>query len=104
LLYKLHKLKLSANVIRLIISCLSKRKFTVSVEGEISRLEKHRQWCFKVLSVPSIVQYVHNCYSQRAGVYPTLFAADIRIYSTDRKVGNVRRKLQRVITSIETWR
>jgi hypothetical protein len=36
LLYKLHKLKFSTNFIKLVNSFLSKRKFTVSVEGEMS--------------------------------------------------------------------
>jgi hypothetical protein len=36
-LYKLHKLKFSRNLIKLISSFLSDRKFTVSVDGEMSK-------------------------------------------------------------------
>jgi hypothetical protein len=40
LLCKLHKLNFSINLIKLIISFLSERKFTVSVEGEMSTHRK----------------------------------------------------------------
>jgi hypothetical protein len=74
LLYKLSKLEFSTGVIKLISSFLSNRKFRVSVEGEIS--------------TPREIQ---------AGV------PQGSIYTTDRKEGNVLRKLQHGLTSVGSW-
>jgi hypothetical protein len=75
LLYKLSKMNFSARLIKLISSFLSNRKFSVSVEGE--------------MSTPRIII--------------ALFADDTRLYATDRKEGYVLRKLQRGLNSMVEW-
>jgi hypothetical protein len=44
-----------------------------------------------------------NDIPQTPGVYLALFSHGTCIYATDRKVGYVLRKLQRGLSSIETW-
>jgi hypothetical protein len=62
LLYKLHKLKFSMNLIKLISSFLSERKFTLSDEGEMST---HREIKAGVPQGSSNIIYIYilqpNC-------------------------------------------
>jgi hypothetical protein len=52
LLYKLSKLEFSSNLIKLVSSFLSERKFRVSVEAKCLRLDIWKPGCHKVPSCP----------------------------------------------------
>jgi retron-type reverse transcriptase len=103
LLYRLIKLILSANTIKLISSFLSNRKFKVSVEGELST---PRQIQAGVPQGSVLSPMLYNVYINYALQTPdtqlALFADDTCIYATDRKEGFTIRKLQRVLT-MEAW-
>jgi retron-type reverse transcriptase len=88
LLYKLSKLKYSANVIKLLGSFLSQRKFRVSVEGEMSTPREMQAGVPQgsVLS-PTLFNLYINDAPQTCGVHLTLFADDTCLYATDRKEG-----------------
>jgi hypothetical protein len=88
LLYKLSTLKFSTRLIRLIRSFLSQGNFRVSVEG----LPPH-----------STVYIYINDTPQTPGVYPDFFVDDTCIYATDCKEGFIPIKLQRGLSTIDTW-
>jgi hypothetical protein len=94
LLYRLSKLHFSANLIKLIGSFLTNRKFRVTVEGE-SSTPREIQAGLPQGSVLALILY--NLYisdaPQTPGVQLTLFADDTSIYATERKKGYVLRKL-----------
>jgi hypothetical protein len=52
---------------------------------------------------PTLYSFYINDAPQNLGVHLALFADDTCIYCTDRKVGYVLRKLQRGLTSVESW-
>jgi hypothetical protein len=52
---------------------------------------------------PTAYSLYINDIPQTPGVYLALFADDTCIYTTDRKEGHVLRKLQRGLTSMESW-
>jgi hypothetical protein len=91
-------------LIKLISSFLSERKFSVSVEGEIStpNLMQAGVHQVSVLS-PTLYNMYRNDAPQTPGVFVALFAEDTRLYATDRKKGSIVRKLQRCLSSTETW-
>jgi hypothetical protein len=60
LLYKLSKLEFSTSLIKLISSFLSKRKFSVSVEGEKSTPREMRAGYLRSCLVPYFVQHVYK--------------------------------------------
>jgi hypothetical protein len=103
-LYKLLELKFLTSLIKLINSFLSRRKFRVSVEGELSSPRDIQagvpQGC--VLS-PTLYSLFINDTPKTSGVYLGLFADDTCIYATDRKEVYVLRNLQRGLSAIETW-
>jgi hypothetical protein len=103
-IYKLTKLEFSINLIKLISSFLSQRKFRVSVEGEMSSPREMRAGVPQgsVMS-PTLYNININDTPQTPGVYLALFADDTCLYATDRKEGYVHRKLQRGLNAIETW-
>jgi hypothetical protein len=90
LLYKLSKLQFSTNLINLISSFLSQRKFRVSVEGKLftPRYMQAGMSQGSVLSLTLYSLYI-NVTPQTSGVNVTLFADDTFLYATDRKEGNV---------------
>jgi hypothetical protein len=96
LLYKLHKLKFSTNLIKLLSSFLSARRFSVYVEGEMYTLRELQRGVPQgsVLSSTLYSMYI-NYTPQTPAVYLALFADDICVYATNRKEGYVLRKLQR---------
>jgi hypothetical protein len=104
LLYKLSKLEFSPNLIKLIGSFLSQRKFSVSVEGEMSTPRKMQAGVPQgsVLSPTLFNMYINDA-PQTHGVHLALFADDTCLYATDRKEGFVVTKLQRGLSSMETW-
>jgi hypothetical protein len=104
LLYKLSKLEFSTNLIKLIGSLLSQRKFGVSVGGQMStpRVMQAGVPQGSVLS-PSLFDMYINDVLQTRGVHLTLFADDTCLYATDRKEDFIVRKLQRGLSSMETW-
>jgi hypothetical protein len=97
-------LEFSTSLIKLIGSFLSQRKFRVSVEGEMStpRLMQVGEPQGSVLS-PTIFNMFINDAPQTQGVQLALFADDTCLYASDRKEGFVVRKLQRGLSSMETW-
>jgi hypothetical protein len=97
------KLEFSTNLIKLIGSFLSQRKFNVSVEGEMSAPREMQAGVPQdsVLS-PTIFNMYINDAPQTHDVHLALFADDTCLYATDRKEGFVVRKLQRGISSMET--
>jgi hypothetical protein len=104
LLHKLSKSEFSTSLIKLINSFLSQGKFSVSVEGEVSTPREMRA------GVPQgsvLSRTLHNLYindaPQTHGVHLALSADDTCLYVTDRKEGFVVRKLQRGLSSVETW-
>jgi hypothetical protein len=104
LLYKLSKFEFSTCFIKLIGSFLSKGIFRVSAEGEISapRVMQTGVPQGSVLSPTLFNMYINDA-PETYGVYLSLFADDTCRYATDRKEGFVVRKLQRGLSSMETW-
>jgi hypothetical protein len=106
LLYKLSKMHFSPSLIKLISYFLSNRKLRISVEGEISTPREIQAGVPQgsVLSPTLYSLYINNA-PQSPGVHLALFAADDEtcIYCTDCKEGYVLRKLQRGLTSVESW-
>jgi retron-type reverse transcriptase len=107
LLYKLSKLGFSINLIKLISSFLSQRKFRVSEEGEMST---PREMHAGVPQGSVLSPTLYNIYTnhtpqtpQTPGVNLALFADDTCLYATERKEGYVLSKLQRGLDAIETW-
>jgi hypothetical protein len=74
---------------------LSQRKFSVSVEGEMSTPRKMRAGVSQgsVLSPTLYNKYINDA-TQTLGVHLALFADDTCLDATDRKKGFVVRKLQ----------
>jgi hypothetical protein len=94
----------TSSLIKLISSFVSNIKFSVMIEGELST-----PWNIQagvpqgsVLS-PTLYSLYINHTLQTPGVYLALFVDDTCLYSTDRKECYVLRKLQRDLTSIESW-
>jgi hypothetical protein len=52
---------------------------------------------------PTLYNMHTNDATRTPGVYLALFAVDTCLYATDRKEGIVVRKLQRGLSSMETW-
>jgi hypothetical protein len=104
LLYKLSKMNFSASLIKLISSFLSNRKFSVSVEGEIStpQIMKVGVPQGSVLS-PTLFNMYINDTPQAISVHLAFFADDTCLYATERKEGYVLRKLQRGFNSMVEW-
>jgi hypothetical protein len=90
LLHKLSKLEFSINLIKLVGSFLPRRKFRVSVEGEMStpRVMQAGVPQGSVFS-PTLYNMYINDAPQTHGVYLALFANDTYLYVTDRKEGFV---------------
>jgi hypothetical protein len=86
LLYKLSKMNFSASLIKLISSFLSNRKFSVSVEDEMStpRIMKAEVPHDSVLS-PTLFNMYINYTPQTIGVHLALFVDDTCLYATERK-------------------
>jgi hypothetical protein len=101
LLYKLCKLKFSTNVIKLLGSFISQRKFRVSVEGEMSRPREMQAGVQQgsVLSPTLFTLYINDA-PQTRGVHLALFADDTCLYARDRKEGFIVRKLQRGLSTV----
>jgi retron-type reverse transcriptase len=102
--YKLSKMEFSSNLIKLISSSLSKRRFRVSVEGEMSTLRDIKAGVPQgsVLS-PTLYNLFINELPQTAGVNLALFADDTSLYATEHKEAYVLRKLQRGLSSMTAW-
>jgi hypothetical protein len=94
LLQKLSKMNFSASLIKLLSSFLSTRKFSVSVDGEMStpRIMNAGVPQGSVLSPTLFNMYINNT-PQAIGVHLALFADDTCLYATDHKEGYVLRKL-----------
>jgi hypothetical protein len=93
-----------ASLIKLISSFLSNRKFSVSVEGEMStpRIMKAGVLQGSALS-PTLFNMYINDTPQAIGVHLALFADDNCLYVTECKKGYVLRKLQRGLNSMVEW-
>jgi hypothetical protein len=104
LLCKLSKMNFSASLIKLISSFISNRKFSVSVEGEMStpRIMKAGVPQGSVLS-PTLFNMHINDMPQASGVHLALFADDACLYATERKETYVLRKLKRGLNSMVEW-
>ncbi|PNF42024.1 hypothetical protein B7P43_G12302 [Cryptotermes secundus] len=103
-LCKLSNLEFSNSLTKLIGSFLSKRKFRVSVEGEMSTPREMQAGVPQgsVLPLTLFNLYINDA-PQTHGVNLALFADDTCLYATDRKEGFIVRKLQRGLSSMETW-
>jgi hypothetical protein len=88
LLFKLLKLEFSINLIKLLGSFLSQRKFRVSVKGEMStpRVIKAGVPQGSVLS-PTLFKIYINDAPQTRSFHLALFADDSCLYATDRRGG-----------------
>jgi hypothetical protein len=103
LLYKLSKLKFPTSLIKLNSSFLSQRTFRVSVEGEISTPREIQVWTPQgSFPCPTLYIIYINGVPQTPGAYLAFFT-DTCPCATERKEGYVLRKLQRGLSSIETW-
>jgi hypothetical protein len=104
LLYKLFELHFSPSLSKLINSFVSSRKFRITAEGELPT-PRDKQAGVPQISVlsPTLYSLYINDTPQAPGVYLALFAYDTCIYTTDHKVGYVLRKLQRSLTTMESW-
>jgi hypothetical protein len=94
----------STNLIKLISSFLSQRKFRVSVEGEMCTLRdiKAGEPQGSVLS-PTLYNLYINYIPQTASVNLALFADDTSLSATENKEVHVLRKLQRGLNSMTAW-
>jgi hypothetical protein len=103
-LYKLHKIKVSTNFIKLVSFFLSERKFTVPARGEMSTPREIQADATQGSVLSSILysMYINDNPPRTPGVYLALFADDTCMYIMDRKVSYVLRKLQRGLNSMET--
>jgi hypothetical protein len=102
LLCKLSKLEFSTSLIKLISSFLSQRRFSVSVRNIYTKGNASRG-APRFGPVTFFVQHVYKWCPQTPGVYLALSPYDTCLYAADRKVGFVVRKLQRGLSSMETW-
>jgi retron-type reverse transcriptase len=102
LLYKLSKLQFLAIFIKLIGSSLLQRKFSVSVEGEMSTLREMQAGVPQgsVLSTTLYNMYINDA-PQTHSVYLSLFADDTCLYATNLKEGFIVRKIQRGLRLME---
>jgi hypothetical protein len=91
-------------LIKLIGYFISERKFRVSVKGEVSTPREMQAGVphGSVLS-PTLFNLYINDALQTHGVHLALFADDTCLYATDPKEGFIVRKLQRGLSSMETW-
>jgi hypothetical protein len=104
LLYKLSKLRFSNNLIKLISSFLTQRKFRVSVEGEVSTPRYIQAGVPQgSLLSPTLYNLYINDTPQTPGVNLALFADDTCLYATDRKEGYDLRKIQRGLNCMAAW-
>jgi hypothetical protein len=84
LLYNLHPLQFSINLVKLIISFFSQRKFRVSVEHELSTPRDIQAGVPQgSLLSPTLYSLSITDAPQKPGVYLGLFADDTYIYATD---------------------
>jgi hypothetical protein len=104
LLYKWSKLHFSANLIKLISSYLSHRKFSVSVESELSTPKEIQAGVPQgsVLAFTLYSLYINDTL-QNPGVQLAVCVDDTCIYATDPKDDYDIRKLQCGLTSMEAW-
>jgi hypothetical protein len=104
LLCKLSKLEFSTNLINLLGSFLSQRKFRVSVEGEMST-PRSMQAAVPQGSIlsPTLFNWYIIDVPQARGVHLALFADDTCLNARDRKEGFTVRKFQRGLSSMEAW-
>jgi hypothetical protein len=95
LLYKLHKLNFSENLIKLISSFLSMRKLTIFSKGKMFTPTEILAGVPQgsVLSSELYSMYINDM-SKMPGVYLFLFAEDTCMYTTDSKRSYCLRKLQ----------
>jgi hypothetical protein len=104
LLYKLSKLQFPTNLVKLINSYLTNRKFKVSVEGELSTPREIRAGVSQgSVLAPTLYSLYINDTPRTPGVHLALFADDTCMYATDRKECYVLRKLQRGLNAMEEW-
>jgi hypothetical protein len=104
LLRELSELEFSTSLIKLISSFLSQRKSSVSLEGEMSTPREIQAGVPQgSVLFPTLYNIYINDAPQIPGVYLALFADDTCLYATDRNEGFVVRKLQRGLSSVETW-
>jgi hypothetical protein len=91
------KIGLFDQLIKLISSFLSNRKFSVSVEGGMStkRIMQAGVPQGSVLCTKLFNMYLNDTPKTTGGVYLTLFADDTCLYATEHKEDYVLRKLQR---------
>jgi hypothetical protein len=101
LLHKLPEIKFSTSLIKLISSCLSQRKFRVSVDFE-NYTPRYMQAGIPQGSVLSPI--LHNLYindtPETYGVNLALFADENCLYATERKEVFVLRKIQHGLYSM----
>jgi hypothetical protein len=104
LLYKLSKLQFATNLIKLINSYLTNRKFRVSVEGELYTPREIQAGVPQgsVLAPTRYSLYINDT-PRTQGVHLALFADDTCLYATDRRESYVLRKLQRGLNAREEW-
>jgi hypothetical protein len=102
LLYKVSELHLSSSLIKLAHSFPTENT-QLWLRANCPRLEIHNQGCRKIPSCPLHCSQYKNYTPQIPGVYLALIADDTCVYTTDRKEGYVLRKLQRDLTSMESW-
>jgi hypothetical protein len=104
LLYKISKLQFPTNLIKLINSYLTNRKFRVSVEGELSTPREIQAGVPQgfILAPTLHSLYIHDT-PRTPGVRLALFADDTCLYTTDRREIYVLRKLQRGLNALEEW-
>jgi hypothetical protein len=83
---------------------LSRSKFRVSVEGEMSTPTEMKARVTRILVLaPTLFNMYINDAHQTHGVQLALFADDASLYATDRKEDFVVRKRQRRLSSIGGW-
>jgi hypothetical protein len=104
LLYKISEMLFSISLIKLIPSFLANRKFTISVEGELS---SPRKIAAGVLQGSVLAPVLYNLYINNApaapGVHLALFADDTCIYAAQKHELQVLSKFQRGPIIVASW-
>ena len=106
LMYKLHKLNLPTNFLRILCSFLKDRTLKVHVDGSVSREVKLRAGTPQGSCLSPILFCIHVNdipFHEMVGCQPSQFADDIRLFVKGRKIKDVANAMQGALQKVEMW-
>jgi hypothetical protein len=104
LLYKLSELQLTISLIKLIASFLTNRKFTVSVDGELSSSRNVEAGVPQGFVLTSVIYSLYINYAPAApGIHLALFADYTCVYASEKNERRLLNKFQRGLTAVGSW-